>query len=668
MPMRGLFQSSILSPIVSPIVSVMGLTATTTPPSPDPAMPDTPLAWYYMWEAAESGAYVPDHLATAYTPLRNTYGAGEFRSASSATAPVVTRYAANGPLGTNTAATVVFASTANTFQPVGTSTYDLENGVSYEMEISMVTAAGTGSKNYRIGQTGTLNTHYKTVAVPDEGSTTFTTPGTAACTFNFTFTYDSAKVVQILPDTNGDAATLKFGHIRIRKASDSAFISLTSQRWGDVASRGTRTASGVPLSDLGFNMLGAGGASDGLIAHYSSFPAVTSFASGTTRLALVRVNGGAGTGTPAIILANDSDGGLSASSSIATGALAVDLSGQEGYLYVQPNHNLGDHGVNLIGKGYVAVWQRISNGMHEYGVDKYPLKARTSAVTFPQTYNSFRVGGYPSTRLIDGTSFKNDMEVAAAIVYDRLLSQDEIFAAVEKMYADFVTAGGTLGSREVIGCIGDSNDTRSVSGDWDYLLTANGYMSPGENVWLNLQAVGGRGLYTGTVGAFDVDMTTGGFVPQLNYLIPSLQNAVADGQPAAVTIRGYTNDAAFVELDRQRVWDDYVELIYEPILATGADLLLMDVLPCEDRFTEANNLWIRDQMANYATANPGRVWHFNSGNTGLFDAGDTTNVTGTGAADTTWYLLPDYVHLKAAGDTLLAGHYKTLIETWRTER
>jgi hypothetical protein len=414
-------------------------------------------------------------------------------------------------------------------------------------------------------------------------------------------------------------------------------------------------------------VLGAGGAGDGLIAHYSNFPTVTSFASGTTRLALVRVNGGAGTGTPAVILANDSDGGLSGGSSIATGALGVDLSTQEGYFYVQPNHNLSDHGVNLIGRGYVAVWQRISNGLHEYGVDKYPLKARTSAVTFPQTYNSFRVGGYPATRLIDGTGNENDMEVAAAVVYDRLLSQDEIFTAVEKMYADFVDAGGTLGNREIIAMIGDSNDVRAT-GDWAFLLTANGYMSPGANVWINQQALGGRGLYDGTVGAFNVDMTAGGFVPQLNYMLITLQKAVADGHPVAVAIRGYTNDAPFVELDRARVWSDYVSNIYAPILATGADLLLMDPLPCADRFTEANNLYIRTQMAAYATANPGRVWHFASGNTGMFDVDDTVGVTGNGTDPTTWYLAPDYVHLSATGDVLMATHYKTLIETWRSER
>jgi hypothetical protein len=648
-------------------------TAPPPPPPPPPAMPDTPFAWFYMWEGAESGAYVPDHLATPYTPLRNVYGAVELRSDSSATNPTVTRNAADGPLGVNTAATMVFSATTSTFQIVGSTTFDLESLVSYEIEVSMVTVSGTGAKNYRIGQTGTNGTHYTTVSVPDESSTSFTTPGTAACTFNFTFTNDTAKVVQILPDTNGDAATLKVGYIRIRKASDAAFVALASQRWGDVLSRGTRTTGGVVMDGLGYNMLGAGGASDGLIGRYSTAPLQKTFTSGTTRIALAKVNGGAGTGTPAIILANDSDGGLSAANSIGTGALGVDLSGQEGYLYVQPDHSVTDHGVNLIGKGYVAIWQVIEDGAHEFGVDKYPLYLRTDALSFPQAYSGFRVGSYPATRLITGTSFRNDMEVAAAIIYDRALTQAEIFEAVEALYYDFEAEGGTLGSREIVGVVGDSNDVRAT-GDWTYLISANGYMSPGENVWLNLQAVGGRGVYDGTVGAFNVDMDPGGFVPQINYIIPSLENAVADGHPAAVAIRGYTNDAPFVALDRQRVWDDYVDLIYDPVLATGAHLLLMDVLPCANRFTEANNLWLRDQMAAYAAAHPGQVWHFASGNTGMFDVDDTVNVTGaggataTGTVDTTYYLKPDYVHLTAAGDALLASHYKTLIETWRDER
>lgn len=642
--------------------------SSTPPASGVPEMPATPLAWYYMWEAEDGNAYVPDHLATPYTPLRNSFGAGEIRSDSSASNPAITRFAANGPLGTNTAATAVFGAVSHSIQLVGANTYDLENGVSYEIEVCMVTSAGTGSKNYRIGQTGTLDTHYKTVVVVDEGTVNFSTPD-AACVHNFTFTNDTAKVLQILPDTSGDTATLKIGYIRLRKASDPAFVAIGSQRWGDVLSRGTKTTNGIDLNGLAFDMLGASGVSDGLQGTYNTAPLPATFTSGITRLALVRVNGGAGTGTPAVILSNDMDTGLTSSNAIATGALGVDLSTQEGYFYVQPDHNIDSHGINLIGRGYVAVWQRMADGLHEFGVDKYPLHVRTDSISFPQSWSTLRVGGVPATRLMTGSSFKNDIEVAAAVVYNRILSQDEIFEAVGKMYLDFEAEGGTLGNREVIGVIGDSNDTRGTD-DWTYTLSANGYMGSEANVWLNDVAVGGRGLYTGST--FNFDMTAGGFKPQLAYLLPTLEAAVAAGEPVAVAIRGYTNDSTQVTADRQRTWDDYVSELYNPILATGAHLLLMDVLPCADRFVEADNLWIRSQMAAFAAARVGTVWHFDSGNTGLFDVSDTVNVTGPGGSThTTWYDAPDYVHLRTAthaGDAILAGHYKTLIETWRSER
>jgi hypothetical protein len=81
-------------------------------------------------------------------------------------------------------------------------------------------------------------------------------------------------------------------------------------------------------------------------------------------------------------------------------------------------------------------------------------------------------------------------------------------------------------------------------------------------------------------------------------------------------------------------------------------------LPSSSRFTEADNLWIRAQMAAYAAAHPGQVWHYDSGNTGVFDV-----------ANQATYFAGDTVHLlTGTGDVEVAAAYKTLFETWRNER
>jgi hypothetical protein len=727
MPMRGLFQSTIYSPIVSPIISVMGRAAVPTPPPSIPTMPDTPTSWLYLWETGDSNAYVLDRMGTATLPLRNQYGAGEIRTDGSTTNPALTRFAANGPLGANTATLAVFGATSHTLQFVGTDTYDLESGVSYDIEVTMVTAAGTGSKSFRLGQTGTVAVHYGLKTVVDEGSASFTTPGDSASTHTFTFTNDIAKVVQIAPNAAADAAsavvtadisgttmtvsavtsgallvgstiagtgvtagttitafgtgsggtgtytvsasqtvasttvtayvTLKIGAVRIKKTSDPAFVSIGSQVWGGWAARGTATAGGVVQKDGGFDVLGASGAGDGLIAGLPGLPATTAFP-GKTRLVIAKVNGGAAAAGYGILAGDDFDASVSPSGAYTITSVGIENSTQEGYLAFQPNFNVSNHGVNVIGRGYHVFWQRLDNVTQEFGVDYYPLREITSTFTAGGTMRRQRIGSYNATRDITHASFRNDYEVAAVVLYNRKLSQAEMLEAVEKAILDFTTdTGQSIGDGEIIGLIGDSNDTRATN-EWTSRITANNYFTPAQNVWLSMQAVGGKGLFEAFGSGFIVDTGADSFTTQLAYLMPTLTAAVAAGEHVAVAIRGFTNDYVGVTDNRQTAWDAYVSNIYAPILATGAHLLLMDVLPSSARFVTADVLWLRSQMAAYAAANVGSVWHYASGNTGVFDVANMAS-----------YFAGDNVHLvTTTGDVEVAAAYKTLIETWRTER
>lgn len=648
---------------------------------PAPSFPVAPVSHLNMWETYDSNAYLVDKMITAYVPVRNTYGAGEMRHDGSIVNPAATRFAVDGPLGAGTATTLVFGATTHTWQMVGpTNTYDLENGVQYQVEWCLGTASGTGSKNYRIGQTGTINVNYKTVVVPDVSAGNFSTPD-AAYVHSFVFTYDATKAVQLLPDTTGDAATLHMGYQRIRKVSDPAFVAIGSQQWGGVASRGTRSAGGIVLSGDAFNMLGSGGAADGLINHLPNYPNTTSFP-GMTRFVVVRVNGGAITGTTGMIVSDDFDASVVPAGTNLISSIAIDNAAttQEGGIVVNPNHSTSEGpGANLIGRGYNVIWQRIGVGIHEWGINYNAYKDRSTSFS-GKTMRSERIGSYTGSRLITMASGRNDYEILSKVTMNSLLTQEQCFDSVDKIIYDIEQRGvESFGDMESISNVGDSNDVRTT-GYWTFLITGNGYMTPEQNVWLDNQAVGGKGLYDGVVASFIIGSGRDDFVGQLNYLLPGITKSVAKGIPQAVGVRGFTNDSPWIALNRQRVWDEYVQYIYAPILATGADLLLMDVLPCADRFPTNDHIWLRSQQAAYAAANPGRVWHYDSGNTGIFDQA-SADVTGGGGAHTKWYLLPDYVHLNNAdyGDIVtypgttgghgqLAAAYKTLFNTWRAQR
>jgi hypothetical protein len=783
--------------------------------SPPSVMPANPLSWLYMWEAADSGAYVPNRAVAAFTPLRNQYGAGEMRTDGSTANPGVVRFAADGPLGVGTASLITYGATSHTWQPVSTDTFDLENGVSYDLEVTMVTVAGTGAKNYRIGQTGTADTNYEVCAVPDEGSAAFTTPGDAASTFAFTFINDISKAVQILPHTTADAAsavvtgsisgstltvsavtsgtllvgstisgngfvgthnatsgsnvltvasatsgallvgspvsgtgipagttilsfgtgsggvgtytmsanasanataaaltspiatgttvtalgtgtggigtytvstaqqiggntvtafvTVKTGSVRVKKTSDPAFVALNLQKWGGYAARGTATAGGVVLLDGGLNIAGSGGLLNGLIDNFPGLPGLTTFP-GKTRIVIARVNGGAATGSYGIFAGDDLDPGVSPAGGYLTSSIGIENTNQEGYLAFQPDFNIGNHGVNLIGRGYQAFWQRMDGSGHEQGVNLAPLKNITATSFTPgSTQARQRIGTYTTTRDITHSNFYNDYEIAAVILFPRKLTQAETFDAVNRAIFDFESATGeTVGSGEIVFQIGDSNDTRATN-EWTHRITANGFMAPAENIWISNQAVGGKGLYIGTLPdgvtaapPFTLNPNPDGFIGQLNYILPGLERAVAAGTPVAVAIRGLTNDYDEVGIDRQRVWDEYVQYLYDPVLATGAHLLLMDILPSVVRFAEADVLWFRAQQAAFAAANPGKVWHYDSGNTGVFLA---ANMPGGATPSSPAKFASDNIHLiTTTGDIDVADAYKTLFTTWRAER
>lgn len=586
--------------------------------------------------------------------LANVFGAGEIRTDGSTGNPVLTRFAADGPLGAATACLAVFGSNSHVLEVVGADTVDLVAGKSYTIEITAVVQSGGGAKTYRLGQTtGTSGVDYLAATIPDEAGVTFTDPTNAAITFTHTFTADASKKVGFFPATSGDAATLKIGSVRLIPA-DSNFMPLASQVWGGYACRGTASGGAITLdSDFCFTMVGI---TDGLIDFHTGFPTPVDYSTGKTEVVLGEFIGGAASGSYAVMCAEDFDPGLTPSTAYTTFGIVFDNSTQEGQYAPQPSYNLSRHGANGIGMGLQAWWNRYGPTSHDYGVDGAVLYERTP--TFASwSARAERMGSYNGTRDITHASFRNNMRIAAKARKRGVATDEELVRVVKALKEQYLMTSRPLGlSADWLGMIGDSNDTRGL-GEYTYLLTAAGYMGAGKpNVMLRNEAIGGKGLYSGTVAAFSVN-TVDGFKVMLDRLRRAIDIALAADMPAAVVIRGFTNDYQQAALDSARVLADYATYLWDPIRATGADLLLMAPLASSDRFPGDT---VRQSLINgqaaYANSHS-RVWFRNP----LDGAWVLAN---EGAM-----LQSDKVHLTTAvGDPDVADEYRTLIQAWRDQR
>jgi len=627
----------------------------------------------FAWEAEDNGSYIPDKTALlTSTALRNMYGAVEMRSeGSSVVNPAVTRSYAAGPLGPATAMRAVFSSTATSFAwlIVGTNSQKLEAGVSYEVEITAATLAGQGTKTYKLGQTtGTVGTDYGLVTVPEETTTTFTDPANVATRHRFTFVSDGAKLVGFWPNTSADFGELLIGSVRLRKTSDPAFAPLNEQRWGGWAARNTASAGGVPLTDGAFNLLGAGGAPSGLIAPYRTFPEPITFP-GKTTLVLARMNGAPYTGGTSTLYSVDVDAGLSPAGAATQFSLTMDNSSQPGQFVPQPGYNVQRHGVNMLDLGFQVYWCSVDADYQEYGVDIIPFNDRvpTWAPIFTRLQ---RLGSSSTTRVITQLNLQSDMEIAAWIDVPRRLTVAERTSAVRKLKAAYAESGPsrTTGAiSEVLNQVGDSNDVRAV-GDHTYLINADGYFTPGPNLLTRNMATGGKGLYGAVLFSIDRTVNGNGFVDQMTRCMPTVAKTLEAGVAAGYGLRGFTNDADEVMSDAARVIADYRRELWEPMLATGADLIMMDMLDNSDRFPGPGGFaivqYIWAQQALFAAENPGRVFYIPHGDfppdiAALWDR----------AQQDTFFQLPDWVHLKLdPGDTTLARAYRLVVQAWRAYR
>ncbi|MBI1405715.1 MAG: hypothetical protein GC145_06270 [Caulobacter sp.] len=620
--------------------------------------------WWAMDAALTNWAYIPYRTPQrdlgAYRQLAGTYCMSDLRD-ESVGSPVITRNALNGPCGALTAATAVYSSTAHVLGIMNIETNDLEAGAAYTIEATMVTTGGVGSKNYRLGQSGTAGVNYKLCAVPDTASTTFTDPTNAASKFTHTFIADNSKQVGIWPDTSGDYATLAHGSIRIVRA-DSALVPLASQQWGGYVSRGAAAIGGIVL-DADRCFTNAGLSDPGLIDFPPTWPTPVSCADGKAEVVLAEFVGGAGVSSYAVLSSEDYNNQLSPPTTNSTFGLSFQNTGREGQFAPQPAYSFALHGANGIGLGLQCWWQSYDEDRQVYGVGGAVLGDRVPSSFTAWSSLAERMGSYNGTADRTQSATSNKMRIAAkARKRSGSASLGEMAQVVRALQEQALIAQMTLGQTiDVTFLIFDSNGVGGTD-NWDYVLTANGYMGTGRlNAILSNKAVGGKGLYKDALFNIDTEAGGNGFIDQLDQIRPGIDFALELGCPVSVMVGGPTNDADECNSDVARVISEYDDNLWSPVLATGVDLLTIDGLPCADRFTlEATNLAFRAGQKAFADANTGRAWHHDSGNTELFDVNDAGNHTN--------FLSPDWVHLSTAGDALYAVAAKTIINRWRDER
>jgi hypothetical protein len=612
--------------------------------------------WWAMDAELTDWAYIPyrtpqEHLGN-YRRNFNTFGMGDIRD-ESPTTPAITPYAIDGPLGALTASSVVFTSTATVLGITNTETYKPANGAAIQMRISAATLSGAGAKNYRIGQAGTVNVNYKVIAIPDISGEDFTDPTNADIIFTFSLTFDSSKQLGVWPDTNGDATTVHIGSLECAPA-DTALPLLADRVWGGFVSRGTASPGGVAL-DSEHCFTNAGLSDPGLIDFPPTWPTNIDYSIGKTEVVLAEFVGGAGTSAYAILSSEDYNADLSPVTNSNTFGLLFNNTTEEGQYAPYPSYSLGRHGANGIGMGLVPWWNRYGPDSHDYGVGGAKLKELTPTFT-AWDGRAERMGSYNSTKDITQTSQTNAMRIAAKARKRGYASDAELIQVLRAMQEQAAVAGMEPGDlADWIGLIGDSNDTRA-SAEWTFRITAGGYMGSGQaNAVIQNEAAGGKGLYTvGT--SFTLDTSTG-FTAMLEALKPSIAFALEMGLPAGVMIRGFTNDYQQIAIDGARVLAEYEQYLWDPILAEGADALIVSPFPSSVRFpSDTLRTPLIAGQAAYAAAEA-RAFHH----------APTTNAWSLAAMAS--YFQGDFVHLDTTtGDVDAASQIKTGIINWRAAR
>lgn len=622
--------------------------------------------WWAMDAELTDRAYIPYRTPRldlgVYRRNFNTFGMGDIRD-ESPTTPTITPYAVNGPCGALTGSTVVFTSTATVLGITNTETFKPANGAAIKTRVTMATASGTGSKNYRIGQAGTVNVNYKIIAVPDESAEDFTDPTNADITFEFSLTFDSSKQLGIWPDTNGDAATTRIGSIECVPA-DTALPLLADREWGGFVSRGTASPGGVVL-DSEYCFTNAGLSDPGLIDFPHVWPENIDYSDGKTEVVLAEFVGGAGSSAYAILSSEDYNADLSPITNSNTFGLLFNNTTEEGQFAPYPSYNLSRHGANGNGLGLVPYWNRYGPDAHDYGIGGARLSDRTPTFT-AWDGRAERMGSYNSTKDITQVSQTNRMRIAAKARKSGYASDAELAQVIRAMQEQAAVAGLEPGALfDWIGVVGDSNADRvsGSGGTWPFRMTAAGFMGVGrQNCLLDVRSTGGKGLWSTTGLDWVVDTAANGFVDQLEQLKPGIEWALRFGLKPAIMIFGGTNDDDEIKTDPDRADDEYSQYLRDVVLAEGAALLTSDILPCQSRFTEPQNLAWRVKQKAYATANPTQAWHYDSGNLGVWNVANQAS-----------YFLSeggDFVHLDpATGDLPVAEALRDgLVNVWRDER
>lgn len=540
--------------------------------------------WWALDAELVDRAYIPyrtprQHLGPYRRPF-NTFGLGDVRD-ESPTTPAITPYAIDGPLGALTAASVVFTSTATVLGITNTETHKPPNGTPIQMRVSAATLSGAGAKNYRIGQAGTVNVNYKVIAIPDISGEDFTDPTNADILFTFSLTFDSSKQLGIWPDTNGDATTVHIGSIECVRA-DSALPLLADQAWAGFVSRGSAGQNGIVLDAEGC-FVNAGLSDPGLIDFPPQWPAAIDYSTGKTEVVLAEFVGGAASSAYAVLSSEDYNADLSPVTNSNTFGLLFNNSTEEGQFAPYPGYSLGRHGANGIGMGLVPWWNRYGPGLQDYGVGGAKLYEATAASITSWSGRAERLGTYNSTKDITQTLQTNSMRIAAKARKRGVASDGELQQAIRALQEQAAIAGMAPGKlADWLGLISDSNGTRA-SGEWTFRITAGNFLGSGvPNVVLRNASAGGKGLYTvGT--SFTLDTATG-FTSMLEALKPSIAFALELGLPAGVLIQGFTNDYQQIAIDGARVLAEYEQYLWDPIVAEGADAILISPFPSSVRF------------------------------------------------------------------------------------
>jgi len=479
-----------------------------------------------------NGRETPDAINPGASKNIYCFSSGDIRFTSNS-GVTVTRFYADGPTSTGTAARCQFTTTAAQAKfhettvrpPAGT----------YTLKFKLRSTAGAGSQALRYGSSG-VPTSLTAVTVDESGWT--------AASYQFTTTgSDYASV--ILTGNGSNTPDVMIDEIQYYEgvAADVPLWStevLTGNFRRSLAWPGSQVKSGFV-----YNNASSGGSG---VLRLPGFPATPKVFTEITVIVAFKYDTASNNGP---LITADYDPLLS--STISTFSILTATAG--GLVFNPSPTNFSK--VNLLGEGWQIAVIRLKANARSIHSHEIELASDTTAFA-GFSARLFRLGSYTASVVSSASTYAMQGKHAVTAIFDKYLTDDQLLLSVQSVRERVSLMGETIAPMPAfLISMGDSQ-TASFAGargpSWAVLQSDVGRFSP--TLQMRNLAVGGYTLANIVAQ-----------LPTLTRIITQVKNMT--GRKAVVAIYTGTNDQATLTANPASFWATVKSTLLDPIIAAG---------------------------------------------------------------------------------------------------